>query len=315
MAADDGSARSMPGRSRQQLGAADREHHLVEAGEVVRAHRRAEAELHALDRVRVVVQERAPPVSVGRRSRDGELPADRLARVEQHDLSAAGERKRAFEPGRSRPHDRDSPAGGLRGPAHDERRGRPAIGAGRPELRVDGAQEHRVEGAAVLVAGDARPDVRRPPAEQLARHVGIGDQRACHADEVRPGGERCVDRVRRAEGVRDQQRPVDQLPELADVAQQRRRFRRHVAHVGRAHADGEVHVVGERVEMREQLGRQTSLFPDRQPDPHDDAGRRRPDLANDAGDDRQSFVGVQPPGSSPPTGTARAGSRARRAAR
>ena len=44
-------------------------------------------------RVRVEVQQRAPPVAVGRRSRDGELPADRLARVEQHDLSAAGERQ------------------------------------------------------------------------------------------------------------------------------------------------------------------------------------------------------------------------------
>ena len=251
---------------------------------------------HALDRVRVEVQERAPPVAVGRRSRDGELPADRLARVEQHDLSAAGERKRAFESGRSRPHDRDPPAGGLRGPTHDERRGRPAIGAGRPELGVDRAQEHRVEGAAILVAGDARPDVRRPPAEQLARHVGIGDQRARHADQVRPRGERCVDRLRGAEGVRDQQWAIDQLPEVPDVAEQRRLLGRHVAHVRRAHAHRQVHVVDQLAHVGEQRGQplhgQARLLPTvgRQPDPDHELRSARADLPHDARDDREPAV-------------------------
>ena len=169
------------------------------------------------------------------------------------------------------------PPAGSAAPAHDERRGGPAVRAGRPELRVDGAQEDGVEGAAVLVAGHARPDLRRAAAEQLARHVGVGDQRARHADQVGAGGQRGLDRVRRAEGLRDEQRPVDQRPEPLDVAEQRRLLGGHVAHVRRAHADGQVHVVRERAHMREQLAQpvdgQAGLVPavDREPDAEDDS--------------------------------------------
>ena len=198
--------------------------------------------------------------------------------------------------------DRHAPAGRLGGAAHDERRGRPAFRAGRPELRVDGAQEDGVEGTAVLVAGHARPDLRRAPAEQLARRVGVGDQRARHADQVGAGGQRGLDRVRRAEGLRDQQGPVDQLPEPPDVAEQRRLLGGHVAHVRRAHAHGQVHVVRECAHVREQLAQpfdgQAGLLPavDREPDADDARGCRGLDLARDAGEQREPPVERRPPG-------------------
>jgi hypothetical protein len=43
----------------------------------------------------------------------------------------------------------------------------------------------------------------------------------------------------------------------------------------------------------QELGGETPLLPDRQPDSHDDFGHRRPDLANDARDDCDAFRGVR----------------------
>ena len=86
--------------------------------------------------------------------------------------------------------------------------------------------------------------------------------------------------------------------EPVDLAEQRRRLGTHVAHVRRAHADGEVHVVGNRAHVREHLGGLTTLVPDRQPNPDRDVGSRRADRAHDAVDDREPFLGgcaVRPP--------------------
>ena len=207
----------------------------------------------------------------------------------------AGQRQGALEPGRSGADDGDASCG--RAATHDERCGGPALGPGRSEVGVDGAEQDRVERAAVLVAGHARTDLRSPPGEQLTRHVRIGDQCARHADEVRAGGQRGFDRVRRAERVRDQQRRADQLPDPADVAEQRWLLGRHVAHVGRAHAHREVHVIDERVHGREQLAQsvdgQARLAAPvrREPDADHHLRQRGTDLAHDALDDGQPRVG------------------------
>ena len=267
---------------------------------------------------------RASRRAMRRRRGDGELTADGRTRVEDHDLRVAGQRQGALEPGRSGSDDGDAPAVQAAAVAHDERSGGPAFGSGRSEVGVDGAEQDRVERAAVLVAGHARPDLRGPSGEQLARHVRIGDQGTCHADEVRAGGQRGFDRVRRAEGVRDQQRPVDQWPDPADVAEQRRVLGRHVAHVGGAHADREVHVVHERIDRREQLrtGRPGSGPPRRPLPPR--AGCR-PRAAAPRNGSRARCARRWPVvrratrrragGSTPPTGTGPADSHARRAAR
>ena len=54
--------------------------------------------------VRVEVEQRPPAAPIRSRGRDGELAADRLERVEEHDLAAPGQRHRALEarPGRPR---------------------------------------------------------------------------------------------------------------------------------------------------------------------------------------------------------------------
>jgi hypothetical protein len=71
------------------------------------------------------------------------------------------------------------------------------------------------------------------------------------------------------------------------VVEQGRRRRRHVAHVGRAHADGEVHVIDQRADVGEQLAqaveRQPGLLPavGREPDAEHHARDRRPDLRGD----------------------------------
>ena len=285
-----------PRHCRQNLGGADREHDLVEVREVVGSHRRPQAQLHPGEPVRVEVEQRAPAVAMWRRRRDGEPAADGVARVEQHDLTPAGQRDRTLEPGRSGPDDRHAPAAGPGAAARDERRGRAPRGAGWTQLRVDGAQQHRIERAAVLVAGDARPDVRRAPGEQLARHVRIGDQRARHADEVGARAQGGFDRVRRAERLRDQQRPPDRPPDAPDVIEQRRCLSRHVAHVRRAHPDRDVDVVHELADVREQLAEPVDgqarflAAVGREPDADGHLGSGGTDLAHDPRDDAEPRV-------------------------
>ena len=190
----------MPGSAGSHLRAPDGDHDIVEALEVVGPREGAEAQLdvaRAIERGGMEAQQRSPAGPVGRGRGDRELAADRGAPVEHDDLARARQRGRALQAGRAGADDRHATAtgGAACGGAHDERRRGPRAVAPGAEVRVDRAQEHGVERAAVLVAGDARADLRLAPREQLARHVGVGDQRPRHADEVGAGGERRVDRV------------------------------------------------------------------------------------------------------------------------
>ena len=154
----------MPGEVRQHLHRAEGEHDLVEAGEIGAAHGRAEAQLGLTEAGGVEVEQRAPAAPAGSGRGRGECAADARRRVEHHHVAAAGERQRALEPGGPGADDRHAPVGRVAGAAHDERRGGPARLAGRPEGGVDRAQQDRVERSAVLVAGDARTDLRRAAA-------------------------------------------------------------------------------------------------------------------------------------------------------
>ena len=162
IAAEESTARSLPGRSGGSSCAADCDHDLGEAIEIGSRH--ARVELHGrvgrvVERRLVELEQRPPTVAVRRRRRHGELPADRGALVEQHHLAHAGERGGALEARGPGPDHRHRTVGGCARARDQERARRPVGRARRRERRVDRAQQQRVEGAAVLVAGDAGPDL------------------------------------------------------------------------------------------------------------------------------------------------------------
>ena len=163
-----------------------------------------------IERGPVVVEERSPAMAMRRGGGDRQVPADRRALVEQHDLPLARQRSRALEPRRSGADDRDASAAGAGTAPNHERRGRPAREARRRQLRVDRAQQDGIEGAAVLVARHAWADLRLASGQQLRGEVRIGDQRTRDADHVGAGRERALDLVAAAESLGDQQRALDQ---------------------------------------------------------------------------------------------------------
>ena len=94
----------------------------------------------------------------------------------------------------------------------------------------------------------------RAALEELAREVGVGDQRARHADQVRAGCQGFVDPFGVPEGVRHQERSAHHGPQARELVEHRRPRRRHVAHVRRAHADGDVHPVHQWIHHAQQVG-------------------------------------------------------------
>ena len=95
---DDDAVREFFTTSTRNLLTAERDagvgHHL--AVSIVGADRLTQLQFDGIKPVRVVVQQRAPATAIRSRRRDGELAADRLARVEEHDLAAPGQRQRAL---------------------------------------------------------------------------------------------------------------------------------------------------------------------------------------------------------------------------
>ena len=175
------------------------------------------------------------------------LPDDDLA------VPGSGEREGALEPRGPGADDAHParPRGGAR--AHDQGLGRARRLAGRRQVGIHGAQQGRLEGAAVLVARDARSDLLRATGQDLERQVGVGDQRPGHAHEVGSGGERPLHRDRVAERLGDEQGPIGERAQSRDVREQRGLLGGHVAHVAPAHPDGEVHVVDAGRQERQQL--------------------------------------------------------------
>jgi hypothetical protein len=117
--------------------------------------------------------------------------------------------------------------------------------AWRRQVRIDRAEQARIERAAILVAGDARADLALAAGQDLPWQVRIGDERARHADEVSAAGERCLHVTLVAEGLADNQRHVDVRPQAGYVLEQRRSLCRHVSHVRCPDADREIDVVDE----------------------------------------------------------------------
>ena len=290
---------------RQELGAADRDHDLVEAR---RGRPRGPASQPRLDAVRVLEPPRrspAAPPPAAMRAAAATASCPPIASRASNSTAPARPACSALEPGWSRR--RSPPAAGGSPARRDERRGRPAIGAGRPQLRLTEHREHQVERGPRCRRRTA--GCRRTPAEQLARHVGIGDQRAPSSGSApAASAASIVSGARRPARSAAAPRPI---AGPADVPSRRRssvpcRARRSCAR------RREVHVVGERVDARS-VGRQTSSSPIDSRTP----ATSRPTSGSRERCERGSRVVPRPPcrGSSPPRGTGRAGSRAPRAAR
>ena len=99
----------------------------------------------------------------------------------------------------------------------------------------------------------------RAALEELAREVGVGDQRARHADQVGAGCQGFLDPVGVAKGVRHQERSAHHGPQARELVEHRRPRRRHVAHVRRAHADRDVHPVHQWIHHAQQVGELVGL--------------------------------------------------------
>ena len=204
-------ARSLPGRSGRTVVAPRGEDELVGGRQVVATGTGAEPELHPLqlETRRVEVENPPPAAAVRREHGDARAPPTLVAGLEdRHSLAApTGERERALEAGGACADDAHGAAvAGRRVPRAAASPGAAAPGQG--ELRVDGAQQRRVEQAAVLVAAHARPDLARRAPRAACAGSAVGDQRPRDADEVGALAERGLDLVARTEGMRDDERPA-----------------------------------------------------------------------------------------------------------
>ena len=279
-----------------------------------------------VERALVEVEQRSPAVAVRRRGGDRQLAPDRG----RSSNTTTSEEREASEVAHSRP---GGPAPTIAtGPREARASCWTTSGAagrranpGRRELGIDRAQQHRIEGATVLVARHARPDLALPSGQELRREVRIGDQRPRDPDEVGSRRERSLDLIAAAERLRDQQRPLDERPEPRDAREQRRLLGAHVLDVGRAHADRQVHVVDERGwTCGSSSHSPSSVCPASSPPsaesrmPISSSGADARIAVDDPGHDLRALsrrAGIGPEVGERRRGTARAGSRARRAAR
>ena len=191
--------------------------------------------------------------------------------------SGLGERERALEAGRPGTDDRDRTT--SRAP------GRTASGAAGLESRPGGAScgltvHSRVGSNArqsSLQATHGRTVCGRP-ANSLRGRSGSAISPRARPTMSAPRAERLLHLRLAPEAVRDQQRPRRQTAQARRVAQQRRRLGGHVAHIGAAHADGQVQVVDRRLDQRATARRcargqaGVGRVTDRQPDAGQRAG-------------------------------------------
>ena len=262
----------------QHLLAADGGHDMVEPREEFLAGDRPQVDLDvlgAVDRVLVEVQQRLPSAPVGCAGGDPQMSSQSPTFVKQRDLVLGGQRDSALEPGRSRADDSDAArACGCAGPG-EQGHSRPGSLPGRSEIRVDRAQQDRIERAAVLVAGHAGTDLLGASRQDLCREVRIRNQGSGHADEVRARLEGGLDRTGPTERLRDEQRTVDDETQAIDRSEQRRFGRGHVTDVRGPHPDGHAHVVHQRRDRRQQFAQPVqreaafALAVDREPDAED----------------------------------------------